>query len=803
MATGLAALVLTIAGFGEARADAAVPSTAAPTYGADGAVSAITRLGNTIYLGGTFSNLGKQTGGGAGLSPTTAAVDPALPYVVGSVFAAVPDGSGGLYIGGSFSRVGRFARRNIAHILPNGTVDPAFNANANAQVTALALSGSTLYVGGSFAGTNSIGGANRNRIAALNVTNGSATSWNPDASGAVHALAVSGSTVYAAGDFNGTDSIGGADRNNIAALSATTGSATSWDPNANGEVNALAVSGSRVYAGGSFNVIGGAARNCIAALGVSTGHATSWDPNANGLVNVIAVSGSTVYAGGNFAGANSIGGANRNHIAALSASTGNATGWDPNANGNVFSLALSGPTVYVGGVFSGVNSIGGANRDYLAALDAGTGHATSWNPHAGGAAATIALSGSTVYAGGEFSLMNTVPRSHIAAISAATGRPTSWNPGTNGEVIALAARGSTVYASGDFNMAGGQTRNWFAGFNATSGALTPFNPNANGFADALAVSGDGATVYAGGYFSGPGSIGGANRNYIAALHSSNGTATGWNPNASEVVRALALDGSTIYAGGDFAGTNSIGGAARDHIAALSAATGDATAWNPGTNGTVRSIAVTKSNVYLGGDGFSTAGGASRSNLAAIGKTSGHATAWNPSPDGPVIGLGVDGPTVYATGGFTHIGGAARKYLAGVSVSNGAATAFNPRPADFGYALTASPGAVYAGGAFTGFPAGRGVRFAAFVQKPANTGPPSITGVPAPGHKITCGKGTWSGGTPQTYAYRWLRNGTVIGGATSATYTVKAADSGHSIRCRVTATNLGGSGVATSGPVTIT
>ena len=53
------------------------------------------------------------------------------------------------------------------------------------------------------------------------------------------------------------------------------------------------------------------------------------------------------------------------------------------------------------------------------------------------------------------------------------------------------------------------------------------------------------TVYAGGKFT---SIGGQPRNYIAALDAT-GAATNWNPNANAEVNALALGGSTVYAGG--------------------------------------------------------------------------------------------------------------------------------------------------------------------------------------------------------------------------------------------------------------
>jgi tripartite motif-containing protein 71 len=89
-----------------------------------------------------------------------------------------------------------------------------------------------------------------------------------------------------------------------------------------------------------------------------------------------------------------------------------------------------------------------------------------------------------------------------------------------------------------------------------------------------------------------------------------------------------------------------------------------------------------------------------------------------------------------------------------------------------------------------------------ISPPHNTVPPSISGTPAPGHTLTCRKGTWSGSTPITYTYRWLRGGTAITGATAATYSVKSTDADHVVRCRLTAHNAGGSATATSAGVTI-
>jgi hypothetical protein len=62
-----------------------------------------------------------------------------------------------------------------------------------------------------------------------------------------------------------------------------------------------------------------------------------------------------------------------------------------------------------------------------------------------------------------------------------------------------------------------------------------------------------------------------------------------------------------------------------------------------------------------------------------------------------------------------------------------------------------------------------------------------------GQTLFCGAGEWEGSP--SFTYQWLKNGTVIGSATSSTYTPTAADVGAVVQCRLTATNEGGATVA--------
>ena len=75
--------------------------------------------------------------------------------------------------------------------------------------------------------------------------------------------------------------------------------------------------------------------------------------------------------------------------------------------------------------------------------------------------------------------------------------------------------------------------------------------------------------------------------------------------------------------------------------------------------------------------------------------------------------------------------------------------------------------------------------------------PTITGTIAVGSTLSCSQGTWSGTTPMTFSYQWLRDRVPIPGATATTYTIQTADIGHFVACEVTAANSQGSSWARS------
>lgn len=682
-----------------APADAQLSAPEAGQLTTDGGVAAIVSSNGRVYVGGGFGRVGPYTGSGVGIDRITGR-SIGLPALPSGVSAVVPDGAGGWYVGGEFAGVADMGQSNLVHVRADKSVDPAFDARANGRVDALALDGGTLYVGGAF---TRIGGALRQSLAAVDARTGGAAIWNPKLSGAdsrhVSALAVSGSMLYVAGGFT---SIGGQPRNGLAAIDRALGTATTWNPdardNAGGGVRALAVSGSTVYAGGEFESIGGQSRAGLAALDADTGVATPWNPNpSNGdratQINALSVADNLVYVGGAMA---SIGGQKRSGLAAIDSATGAANDWDPkltdeSGNLSVDALVVADGVVYAGGQFTATGTVA---RNGLVALDPVTAAPTTWNPRPDGAVRALAVSGDVVYAGGEFVMLGGVERHGLAAFNARTGALTSWNPDAGRGVGALALAGGTLYVGG-VETIGGQPRSGLAALDLKSGRPLPWKPRVNGEVRELAVGR--TTVYVGGTFK---SAGGRQRMNLAAFRRSSGAVTAWNPKTDAFIGALAVSGSSVYVGGQFA---RLGGQVRTGLAEVDARSGRVEPWNPKLTGfapTVYAITFAKSGMYVGGI-FKTIGGQARSDLAELSPQTGSAAKWNPrirsigDKKTGVTSIALDERRLYAGGGFASAGGRSRPGLAAVSIGTGAVDPWRRR---LGYvsALGIAANTLYAG-----------------------------------------------------------------------------------------------------------
>jgi chitodextrinase len=402
-----AALVALVALLAPPGALAMPSNTADSTWGVNGRVSAIVQVGDTVYVGGTFTQAAEN--GGAG--PVS------LP------------------------------RSNIAAFdATTGALRATWDPNVNGEVRALAASadGNRIYAGGSFSTVDAIG---RSNLVALNAVTGEVDPlWNAGASGGVNALAVWGNRLYIGGGFG---KVAGVSRTNLAAVDTASAAVdTLWKPTANGVVRTLALSpdGVRVYAGGDFSAVSSATRRNLAAIDRATGALVNWQPNPGYRIFGVVANSTTAYTAG---------GGSANALAAWNAATG-ARNWVKRSDGDFQAIGLSGPVVYAGGHFLYYDGHSAPRR--IVAVDGNTGNLRpDWTPALNGSMGVWAISvrgGTRLAIGGDFTLVSGQTRQHYAQFTGQIdGPPDVSAPTTPTNVVALPVGGSKVdltwTASGD------------------------------------------------------------------------------------------------------------------------------------------------------------------------------------------------------------------------------------------------------------------------------------------------------------------------------------------------------------------
>lgn len=556
-------------------------------------------------------------------------LNPGIPGANGRVRTIAVDASGNVYAGGEFTVIGTAVANHVAKW--DGNTWSALGAGTDGDVKALALSDNTLYVGGSF--TNA-GGVMANFVARWNGSAWSALGTGMNAE--VRALALMGTTLYAGGTFT---SAGGVSATRVAKCDGS-----DWSALGSGvgnyfthSVNALVVSGTNLYAGGNFDSAGGADADGVARW---DGGAWSGLPGypLGGLINALAVSGNRVYAAGYFI-TSYLGG---NHIAMWDGT--NWSGLDSGMSSDVHALAVSGNNLYAGGTFTTaggvtVNGIARWNGSSWSALSAGVRQVTGTS----GAVYALAVSGTDLYAGGNFRTAGAIPASSVAKWNGSTW--SALGSGMNAGVFALAVSGNDLYVGGIFSTAGDVSANRIAKWDGSAWSALGSGLG-SGTEVVYALAANGNVLYAGGSFTTAGGI--------SAMRIAKWDGNTWSTLGSGMtgyVYALAVSGSNLYAGGTF---TTAGGVSASRIARWNGSTW--AALGSGMGGTypdVNALVVSGTNLYAGGN-FTTAGGATVNRIARW-----NGSAWSALGSGmdrTVRALAVNGNSLYAGGYFTNAGG---------------------------------------------------------------------------------------------------------------------------------------------------
>jgi hypothetical protein len=561
-------------------------------------------------------------------------------------------------------------------------------------VLATAVDGDRVVVGGDFVyGTAGMPSGTYSRIALWDGTGWQRLGDGLD--GAVRAVAFAGDAIYAGGDFT---TAGGVPAARLArwdgtAWSAVGGGITHPEAEYECAVLALVADDARLYVGGIFARAGDRDVRSLAALDLATGEwsdlgggvlrAGTADMTDPGTVRALALSGTSLHVGGSF---DTVAGHVTNSFATLDTGTDAGTGdWrtygpgvsDEEFKGAVHALAVDPATgdVAVGGSFTSAGGVPAWNVAVLrhTAADGAfesLGDVTSY----GGKYATVqalAFAGGRLHLGGSFTSVGPLEAQHWVVHDG-----TSWSVPTelDNVVRTLTPRGDGVVVGGDFDNAGPLRVQHLGSWSPAGWELLGQGPHSGYFSggEVQSLLVDGAGVIAGGLFDQAGAV------RLGSIGRWSGT--GWDDLAGGVgadvgdgqVFALARIGDDVYAAGSF---SSAGGAPAANVARW-----DGRQWSPlgtGTDGDVHALAVLGGRLYAGGE-FATAGDLLVGGLAVWDPAD---QAWAAVGGGPlydhaVNALAVIGDRYLVVGGwfngFNHLGAKIVEGLHGLTMFDTAA-----------------------------------------------------------------------------------------------------------------------------------
>ena len=576
----------------------------------------------------------------------------------------------------------------------------------------------------------------------------------------VHAIAVDGVNVYIGGSFLDVNNNYAADRIvkwNGSSWSALGDNSSGSGSITNGQVNAIAVDtfDGGIYVGGSFTNVNNHGTSLFAADFIAHWDGTDWsalgtnflfDGALNNTVNSIILNWDIVIAGGDFTSASNFGGAvpATNYIAQFdkTSATWSAMGSTP-LNNVVRALNWGEVGMYAGGDFT--NAGGVAEADYIARFNFGTStwsalgnngagngslngpvyaisvetngvdivyvggsftevydndiypmlnvsYLTVWGDYGGGwdkisdvswplndTVRSITLIGSDVYVGGDFNNAGGIPEAdHIVKLSfgvwSALGNNGAGNGAIPNSVFALATNGTSVFAGGAFDVVqNGNTtlyqNNYFSQWEIGIWiANTPRSGSLTSKVNSVAVNG--TDVYVGGEFINLSNNGVINpaADYIAKWDGTNwsnlgGAPFGLNGSLNGAVNSIAVSGSNIYVGGNFTDVNNNGGilTAADYITKWNGTNWSALGSTVALNAPVNALAVKSNFVYVGGS-FQNAGGISAADYFAKFDTvfngwsslGNNGLPSNGSLNSSVYAIALQGDYIYVGGAFTNV-----------------------------------------------------------------------------------------------------------------------------------------------------
>jgi hypothetical protein len=331
-------------------------------------------------------------------------------------------------------------------------------------------------------------------------------------------------------------------------------------------------------------------------------------------------------------------------------------------------VKIVGDNVYAGGIFQHAvrheaqPNVQVAARSNLMAVSATTGALLPFVANTNGSVNAIASDGRALYIGGDFTMVNGVPRARLAKLNLLTGAvDPKFAPSTGNIVRDMLYTRGKVYVVGDFTALTGVARAHAAALDPTTGAVDPqFKANPDGKVMAIAANTAETKIYLGGLFQ---HAGGGARVNLAEVDPTTGNVQGPTfKQATDMILDVSVksDGTKVYGAG---------GGGLNSAVSWDATTGKRN-WATRANGDTQAVQYSNGFVYMGfHDGF---GGCDlptdpgcRLRLLALDPANGQ-----PSPSfmpqslsyPGVFCLDADGKRLVAGGYFAEMGGLGVKGL---------------------------------------------------------------------------------------------------------------------------------------------
>ena len=675
----------------------------------------VTQADGKLVIGGSFTSVGGVPRSYVARLNADGSIDPVYkPVFDGRVYTMALQSDGKVIVGGAFTTIDGEKRQYLARLNTSGTIDSEFNPHFGGQIGAIVLlSDGRMLVGGTFTTVQPVGAAtalNRQNLVRLNANGTLDTTFDPEPNSSIAAILVQSDGKIVIGGSFSTVQPGGAptvataadgtvtitastatitSRNFIARLNADGTLETSFDPNLNGSVSALAVqSDGKIIVGGSFTAL-----NPVGAKSVTT-------TDAAGVTTTTTVS-------------------QRSRIARLNADGSLDENYNPTANGSVLAMALQADgKVIIGGSFTTLQPNSAADwtlRKYAARLNTdGTVDATynlDLSELSGNRVDSLRLQADgRVFIGGSFTSLqpiggaSRVARRYFARLLANGQVDTAFDAAAGGatgatvNALAVQADGRVIAAGSFADLGGAKTTN-IARFRPEGTPDPDFSTalSVDGPVNTVVVRPTGAPV--------PTQLGG-----FAWLNTNGTLRTAFAATArlSGVVNAFAIDrNGRLLLGGAFANLDNTAGGNLVRFAANGTLD---TGFSPNPNGAVTGIVVQPDGRVVVVGSFTLVGDTTRNRMARINDNGTVDVTFDPNASGNISALVLqsDGKMVIG-GAFTTLTpnltttAVARNYLARVNEDGTLDTNYNPSPNYNVYSLVIQgDGKVVVGGGFTTF-----------------------------------------------------------------------------------------------------